>query len=196
MAPPQSNLHSSYVTRAACAAFVNENNHLDPILAFQKAIAVPRNHVASTFKASWQSGHDSLFNSQFNSNMFSTVGSLTSVPTGQSIALSSRLRAGGARSMAARSARKKGPVTKTSHFMHGVCIVLGLLALAYLAVRVWDAAELYMEERRWGRLFYRCWIVLMEMLYAAATLVYLRLATKFASPTQPRRRCVLPCFCT
>lgn len=152
-------MHLTPHVHTLCAAFVNENSHLDPILAFQKAIAVPRNHVASTFKASWQAGHDSLFNSQYNSNMFSTVGSVpTSVPTGgHSIVASAQRCAEGARSLAARTARRpRGPQRKRSHFMRVLCVVFALLALAYLAVRLWDAIDLHLTERRPGRLVYRC----------------------------------------
>jgi hypothetical protein len=169
---------------------VLENAALDPMLAFQKAIAVPRNHVASTFKASWQAGHDSLFNSQFNSNMFSTVGSLASVPTGQpSISASAAARVQGARSMASRAARGKGPLRRTSPTMTAVCVLSALLALAYLGARVWDAVALYIIERRWGRLAYRAFVTLMEAVYAAATLAYLRLGTKVAAAAQPRLKC-------
>ena len=169
---------------------MHENAHLDPILAFQKAIAVPRNHVASTFKASWQAGHDSLFNSQFNSNMFSTVGSLASVPTGQhSISASAAARAHGARSIAARAARRKGPVRNTSLFMIALCVVSALFSLAYLGVRGWDATALFTRERRIDRLAYRCWIILMEAIYAVVTLAYLRLGTHYAAATQPRLKC-------
>jgi hypothetical protein len=176
------------VSASPHAAFVNENNHLDPILAFQKAIAVPRNHVASTFKASWQSGHDSLFNSQFNSNMFSTVGSLNSGAIGQSAPISSRLRAGGPRNLRSQQ-RRKGPIKKTSHFMYTLIFVLGLLAAAYVAVRLWDASELYDDEMKIWRLVYRVFVIGVELMYAVAMLAYLRLGVKFAAATQPRQRC-------
>jgi hypothetical protein len=164
-----------------------ENNTLDPISAFQKAIAVPRNHVASTFKASWRHEHESLFNSQFNSNMFSTVGSLASGHLTQSMAVSSRLKVGGPSTIRTNRARK-GLTTKRSHVVSVLWSIVALLGCAYTGVRLWDVVSLFKKDERIAWLVYRVFIILMEVLYGIATLAFIRLGVTYAPSTQPRQR--------
>lgn len=170
------------------AAFANENSGLDPITALQRAIAVPRNLVASDFKANWSHEHADYFNSQFNSNMFSTVGSMPSVPLTQSMAVSSALRAAGPDALRARRSKAR-PTVRTSTVVSVLLAALALLGAAYVAVRLWDVAELYKVDARVGWLVYRLLVILAELHYGLAALAYTRLSLRYVASAPPRTKC-------